>query len=380
MVDLRGKIGIATDTVPLVWEASVDASEISALTIAIVCSAVSAGVNALSPAVVGIQHSFDDGLTWITVAGLNGAVVSGAGTFLTSVSLTSGLIAPLIKVTLTAPAGQSVTITKARKNRFLPGTLISFAGSSFLGGTTVNANLVMKYGPAGVFADTAVTYDTTTPANSRPLPVLGIDSAGLEESTSVMRGPAGVFGKYKVAWDTTVPANRIPLPIIRIDSSGVPDTLTFWSGPGGAYTEQRVILDTTTPTSTKPIPVIQVGSSGNQMTEGAGVEIQAARTVEAGMRAAKTPVYRDCAVSALNTGAWTEILAAAAGAVTELRFWNGTGYPIQISYGNVGAEALEYILPPGGEAVRLWIPSATRVSVQPYANITGGELVINFMR
>lgn len=176
---MRGKVGIATDTVPLVWEEAVDASEISALTIAIVASAVSAGVNVGNPATVAIEHSFDDGATWIALTNLNGAVVTAAGTFLTSVSLSTGLVAPIIRVTLTAPAGQSVTVTKARKNRFLPGTLISFAGSSFLGGTSVDANLVMQYGPGGVFVDTEVAYDTTTPANTRPLPVRLVNDTGV---------------------------------------------------------------------------------------------------------------------------------------------------------------------------------------------------------
>ena len=381
MVDLRGNIGRATDVLPLVWEASIDASEISALTIALVCDSVSAGINALNPALVTIDHTFDDGLTWVALSNLNGGVVSGAGTFLTSVSLNTGLVAPVIRVTLTAPAGESLMISRARKNRFLPGTIISFAGTALLGGTSVFADMRMQYGAGGVYANTRVTLDTSTPGNTRPVPVFNVNSSGVEESLTIARGPAGVFVKTKVAHDTTTPANTRPVPMLGVDAAGVHETMTYQSGPGGVYADQRVILDSSTPTNTKPLPVIQVGSSGNQMTEGAGVELQAARTVEAGMRAAKTPVYRDCAVSALNTGAWTEVLAAAAGAVTELRFWNGTGYPIQIAYGNAGGfEALEYILPPGGEAVRLWIPSATRVSVQPYVNITGGELVINFMR
>lgn len=145
MTDLRGKIGVATDTVPLVYEASVDASEISALTIAVICTAVSGGVGVLTPATVGIEHSFDDGLTWVALSSLNGGVITGAGTFLTSVTLNTGLVAPIIRVTITAPAGESITVSKVSKNRFLPGTLISFAGTSFLGGSTVTANNSFKY-------------------------------------------------------------------------------------------------------------------------------------------------------------------------------------------------------------------------------------------
>ena len=144
MVDLRGNIGRATDVLPLVWEASIDASEISALTIALVCDSVSAGINALNPALVTIDHTFDDGLTWVALSNLNGGVVSGAGTFLTSVSLNTGLVAPVIRVTLTAPAGESLMISRARKNRFLPGTIISFAGTALLGGTSVFADMRMQ--------------------------------------------------------------------------------------------------------------------------------------------------------------------------------------------------------------------------------------------
>ena len=352
MVDLRGQIGIATDTVPLVWEASVDASEISALTVAIVCSSVSAGVNVVNPATVGIEHSFDDGLSWITVAGLNGAVVSGAGTFLTSVSLTSGLIAPLIKVTLTAPAGQSVTITKARKNRFLPGTLISFAGSSFLGGTTVNANLVMKYGPAGVFVDTAVTYDTTTPANTRALPVIGVDASGVHETLTVRRGPAGVFTDTRVALDTTTPANTLPVPVLGVDASGVHETHTIRRGPAGVFADARVTHDTTTPAGTIPMPVLMVDAGGNEFDPDTLLT-----STKPEYSSAYAPVSGLGLALVANT--WKEFIPITAAKSVKFQYVNESGYAIELGIGT----ASKVVLAEAGE-VDLVIPVGSQIQLR----------------
>jgi hypothetical protein len=314
MVDLRGQIGIASDTVPLTWEASVDASEISALTIAIVCSAVSAGVNVGNPATVGIQHSFDDGATWLALTGLNGGVVTAAGTFLTSVSLTTGLVAPLIKVTLTAPAGQTVTVTKARKNRFLPGTLISFAGSSFLGGAAVDATLVMQYGPGGVYNDTELTYDTTTPANTRALPVIGVDASGVHETLTVKRGPAGVFADARVTHDTTTPAGTIPVPVLMVDAGGNefdPDTLL--TGTKAEYS------------------------------------------------AAFAPVSGLGLVLVANT--WLQFIAATSAKAVRIQYINESGYAIELGFGAGGAEVSKVVLAEAGE-VDLHIPAGTRLSLR----------------
>lgn len=346
MVDLRGKIGVASATVPLQWEASVDASEISALTVVIIASAVSAGVTVLTPAVVSLEHSFDDGASWIAMTGLNGAVVTGVGSFLTSVSLTTGLVAPLIRITLTPPAGETVTVSKARKNRFLPGTLISFAGASFLGGTTVTAVAAMKYGPAGVFVDTFATYDTTTPANTRALPVIFVDAAGIVNTLTIRRGPAGVFVDTRVAHDTTTPANTRPVPTLAVTSGGIEESLSMDYGPAGVFTKTKVARDTTTPTNTRALPVIAVDTAGTP--------------VAPQIYSAAFPPVSGLSLVLVAT-VWKEFIASTAAGCRRVQYVNESGYAIEVGFGAGGAEVSQFVLAEAGE-IDILIPAGTRIS------------------
>lgn len=117
LIHMDGRCGVATNTAPLTYTGTIQAEEMSLCYVVIRVSAASAGIGALSPAVVKFQTTFDDGATWSDIIGTTIENITGTGDFFCY--LTSGVIkiAPQIRVTVTPPAGQTVTISFVKKAR-----------------------------------------------------------------------------------------------------------------------------------------------------------------------------------------------------------------------------------------------------------------------
>lgn len=117
LLHMEGRIGVATNTNPLTFVGTIQAEEMSVCFIVIGVSAVSAGINGGNPAVVAFQTTFDDGETWDDIVGTTIENITGTGKFFTY--LTSGVvkIAPQIRIVVTPPAGQTVTISYVKKTR-----------------------------------------------------------------------------------------------------------------------------------------------------------------------------------------------------------------------------------------------------------------------
>jgi hypothetical protein len=137
-----------------------------------------------------------------------------------------------------------------------------------------------------------------------------------------------------------------------------------------------------------PNPQVTITGAATEVTSAAilaklvqdiGAPSAGLRTVEAGLSKAEVPIRRDCSSAALNTGSWTTLFTASA-TNTQMHFYNGTGYSIQIGFGTGPGITTAFIVPPGGDVVRLLVPSGETVSLQPYVNITDGEIVINFLK
>lgn len=114
---MDGRIGVASNTTPLSFYGTIQAQEMSICYVVVKISAVSAGINGGNPAVMTMETSFDDGVTYSSIIGVTIESITAAGNFFAY--FTSGVvkIGPQIKVTITPPAGETVTIAEVRKAR-----------------------------------------------------------------------------------------------------------------------------------------------------------------------------------------------------------------------------------------------------------------------
>lgn len=81
----------------------------------------------------------------------------------------------------------------------------------------------------------------------------------------------------------------------------------------------------------------------------------------------------------VTTGAWVQIIASTAAAITQLYIDDTCGQVLELGTGGAGAETRKLLIPRGGftEKVELAIPASTRVSLRAVtANCTTGDIVI----
>ena len=120
---ISGKIGHldATNYYPF----NISGSEVYGITCVLVVASVSAGISVLAPATVTLQHSWDKD-TWHDVpsAALYAAAapgvavqISAAGTYILTPSANSGKLAPLCRVKIVIPAGQTIEVPHLTRTR-----------------------------------------------------------------------------------------------------------------------------------------------------------------------------------------------------------------------------------------------------------------------
>lgn len=219
------RMGVYTDTDPFVAAYAITPNEISLTGVYVKTSAVSAGIGPANPAVISMEFSPDGGATWRTVSPIAAEPIETAGLFLASVS-GSQLVGPLIRVTVTVPAGETITISEVGVRRIRPGMVATLMGSP-----TGLGDVGIQYlrGPGGVYAATKPTYDLTTPANNRPLPVTLVQDAGEELVASSLAGVLTIAEPMVGAvthsaingWDIFT-TSRAELGVTRIGKGGVP--------------------------------------------------------------------------------------------------------------------------------------------------------------
>lgn len=128
------KIGVYSDTAPLVFEVCPTANDVSFLTIILLVSAISGGTS-----VVTAHQTWDDGVTWnaITAAGN----FTTAGSKVLTISSAVGLMSPRIRITVTADVGQTFTITEVRRISVTPGAIVTAAFSASSSGLATEVTL-----------------------------------------------------------------------------------------------------------------------------------------------------------------------------------------------------------------------------------------------
>lgn len=93
-----------------------------------------------------------------------------------------------------------------------------------------------------------------------------------------------------------------------------------------------------------------------------------------------SPVRNDYTGTPVTTGAYVQLVASTAAAVSEIEIFDSSGQTLVLALGPAASEVDKVIIFPGGNGrVPLKIPASTRVSVKALsANATVGELDINF--
>ena len=173
---MRGKVGLATDTIPLVFESGISATDISTFHVQVKVESVSAGVGALTPGAIALEHSWDDGATWSAIPNIVSQPITAAGIFLAYVTSSSGIVAPVVRCTVTAPAGESLVVERVRRSKFAPGQAVSFQPPGGSTATITQPQYLDVTG--GVSSPTFAEYDSVDPTNNHGLPVVQLAGDG----------------------------------------------------------------------------------------------------------------------------------------------------------------------------------------------------------
>jgi hypothetical protein len=108
---------ISTAAHPLTWYGTVQCEEMSLCFIVVIVSAVSAGINIGNPGILTWETTYDDGLTWDPIIGINTDPIISAGKFFAEFTFNVQHVGPDVRVTVTPPAGETITISEVRKAR-----------------------------------------------------------------------------------------------------------------------------------------------------------------------------------------------------------------------------------------------------------------------
>lgn len=153
-------------------------------------------------------------------------------------------------------------------------------------GGTITATTSYKRGPAGVYVDTSPTYDTTVPANNRPMPVLAL--AG--DSAAPLAVGAGATSSTTLR--VVIPTDQTPIPVTGF-AGGPTDFGTttlapraasvignttgqadFGAGAAGAQTLRTVLAPGSSVTATQgTTPWITDGSATTQPISAASLPL-----------------------------------------------------------------------------------------------------------
>ncbi len=205
------KMGVFSDTNPFVATYAITPNEISFTGCYADIAAVSAGINPGNPATFTLEFSRDGGTVWNAITGVTADPITGVAQFLVEAG-GQVLVGPLMRLTITPPAGESLRISEVGIRRIRPGMVATLLSYGAGGGGLGDVGVFYQRGPGGAFANTKPAYDTTTPANNRPWPVTlvpdsGNPSSGVSSTAGVLTAPSPMYGfagfQALTAWDVS---------------------------------------------------------------------------------------------------------------------------------------------------------------------------------
>lgn len=145
---MDGRCGVASNANPLSFTGTIQAQEMSICYVVVIVSAVSGGINGGNPALITVQTSFDDGATYDTLTGVTIEPISAAGKYFAYFTSSVIKVGPQIKVTVTPPAGDTVTISEVRKARVTNPAVFRAPASAGGGGGGAGEDAVLVFGNA----------------------------------------------------------------------------------------------------------------------------------------------------------------------------------------------------------------------------------------
>lgn len=413
------KMGTYTDTDPYIATYAITPNEISFTGFYIDVASVSAGINAGNPCTTLIEFSRDGGTKWNGVAGASISQIDAAGQFMAEAGGQT-FVGPLMRITVTPPAGESIVITEVGVRRIRPGMVATLLSYGAGGGGLGDVGIFYQRGPGGVYANTKPTYDTSTPANNRPLPVWLTPDSGnpVTEASTVggvltMSDPA--YGqvtfnvltawtgaaRQEAAWEAVAVGARHSLTLATTAALPTASVLFGWDDTAGDHTEarvsvwgalnsglmwtrdgaeQEVVEDTGTPANNRALPVQAMGwndSAGAQkpVTLTPFDYLQVQETAQVG-----GTIYNDYGSVNVTTGAWVQLDPGIGAAMTGIEIFDGSGQVMELGIGAGGAEVRKILIMPGGNGkIPIDIPIGTRVSIRAVsADATSGFLAINW--
>lgn len=154
---VQGAIGLVVSATPRYYTFGISAAESMQLHCQVKVSAVSAGIGVGNPAALGLEHSWDDGVTWSAIPSLAADAITAAGIFTVSVTASSGIVSPFVRLKISTPANETITVTSVRRVRIAPGDVPAARPA----GSTAGAN-VLCYGAN--FVSAADTKIAVSPA------------------------------------------------------------------------------------------------------------------------------------------------------------------------------------------------------------------------
>jgi hypothetical protein len=258
---------IVTDATPLTVDlGGVSANDASTLTVIVVVASATAGITTGNEATLELETTWDDGVSWTPVPALDireastGAAVvgiDGVGTFLVTLTGTSGIVAPSVRLIVTPPASESLYLSYIRKSNVGPGCITvprAAASSSSTGpgpttsATRVAAVLVNSVGD--MTTDSIAAAQKTIATAARVYPFVGL-SMGWDGTAH-----------REIAVDTTGRTKTI----CEVSSAYAVVTRDFSSSGLTASTWSELI----TSTSAKSVRLLFTNTSGETLEVGFG--------------------------------------------------------------------------------------------------------------
>lgn len=309
------KKGVYTNTNPCRVQWTLSPNEIQLTGVYVDVATVSAGIGALNPALITMRFSPDGGEHWYAVSPLTATDIDAVGQFSAQVGGTQ-VVGPLMEVTVTPPAGETIEITEIWNRKVKPGMVASLLGSGAAGLGSVDIRYLRGIG--GAYTPQQPIFDLSTPTNMRPMPVTIVPD-GLPETSQ----------EEVIAIQHTISPFKVPVFTLATTS-----VMLGWDDSAGQHLEPAV------------------DSVGRLL-------------VKARDKAVSETIYNDYTVTNVTTGAWVEILAATADDVTEIEIFDSSGSLLELGVGAVGSEARKVLVIPGGNGrIPIDIASGTRLSLR----------------
>lgn len=274
----------------------------------------------------------------------------------------------------------SMPVTLASNQSTLP---VSLASQPLPTGAATETTLSALNTKVTAVNTGAVTISTALPAGSAIIGKVGIDQTtpgttnGVQVNAALPAG-SNIIGNVRI--DQTTPGT----------TNGVQINAAL---PAGSNIIGNMRIDQTTVGTTNGVSIAQLGATavatGNGVVSAGVLRVALASDTSTNTnpfnvkQVGKTVVTfatNDYSSTAVTTGAYVQLVASLASAVTELEIFDSSGEALYLATGAAASEVNQLIITPGGNGrIPVSIAASTRISIKALtANAAVGRIIINF--